>query len=156
MKLLFITQKLKQQDAFGILWVRAFIAQGYEVEVICLEGDGSSFEFPVHTLGKERGWSRAKSIIEFWRLILTLKYDRVFVHMAPVWYALGWWAWLPKRIPCYLWYTHYKMQLGVWLFGLFGKRYGKKLTELPKDYVNWLLTKCTNLKPDLRAALLAL
>ncbi len=123
MKLLFITQKLKQQDAFGILWVRAFIAQGYEVEVICLEGDGSSFEFPVHTLGKERGWSRAKSILEFWRLVLTLKYDRVFVHMAPVWYALGWWAWLPKRIPCYLWYTHYKMQLGVWLFGLFGKRF---------------------------------
>lgn len=38
----------------------------------------------------------------------------------------------------------------------FGKHYGKKLTELPKDYVNWLLTKCTNLKPDLRAALLAL
>lgn len=123
MKLLFITQKLKQQDAFGILWVRAFIAQGYEVEVMCLEGDGSTFEFPVHTLGKERGFSRWQSVMEFWRLIFTLQYDRVFVHMAPVWYALGWWAWLAKRIPCYLWYTHYKMQLGVRLFGWFGKRF---------------------------------
>ena len=123
MKLLFITQKLKQQDAFGILWVREFHAQGYDVEVICLEGDGQKLEFPVHTLGKEHGAPRWKSVLEFERLILTLKYDRVFVHMAPVWYSLGWWAWLLKGIPCYLWYTHYKMQLGVRLFGWFGKRF---------------------------------
>jgi glycosyltransferase involved in cell wall biosynthesis len=56
-------------------------------------------------------------------MIVTEKYDRVFVHMAPVWYALGFWWWMIRRVPTYLWYTHYKMQAGVWLFKLFGKRF---------------------------------
>jgi DNA polymerase III epsilon subunit-like protein len=38
----------------------------------------------------------------------------------------------------------------------FGKYYGKLLTELPKDYVTWLLTKANNVSDDLRASLLAL
>ncbi len=38
----------------------------------------------------------------------------------------------------------------------FGKHRGKLLTELPKDYVTWLLTKADNIDSDLRASLLAL
>jgi DNA polymerase III epsilon subunit-like protein len=38
----------------------------------------------------------------------------------------------------------------------FGKHRGKALSELPKDYVNWLLTKADNIDSDLRASLLAL
>lgn len=38
----------------------------------------------------------------------------------------------------------------------FGKHQGLLLSDIPKSYVDWLLNKCTNLKPDLRAALLAL
>ncbi len=123
MRLLFITQKLHGQDAFGVLWIRAFIKQGYDVRVICLEGSDQTFEFPVHSLGKENGATKFQSVLRFEKLIMTLKYDRVFVHMAPVWYALGGWWWLITGKPVYLWYTHYKMQLGVWLFGLFGKRF---------------------------------
>jgi glycosyltransferase involved in cell wall biosynthesis len=123
MRILFITQKLKQQDAFGVLWVREFIRQGFDVTVICLEGSGETFEFPVHTLGKENGASRFRSILRFEKLITTLSYDRVFIHMAPVWYTLGCWWWLLRGIPVYLWYTHYKMQLGVRLFGWFGTRF---------------------------------
>ncbi len=123
MRILFITQKLKQQDAFGILWVREFIRQGFDVSVICLEGSSETFEFPVHSLGKEMGDSRLVSIYRFWKVITTKKYDRVFIHMAPVWYALGFWWWLVRGIPTYLWYTHYTMQLGVRLFSFFGKRF---------------------------------
>ena len=123
MRLLFVTQKLHGQDAFGVLWVRAFIRQGYDVTVVCLEGSGTSYEFTVHTLGKEKGVSRLGSILAFERLITTLHYDRVFIHMAPVWYALGGWWWLIAGKPAYLWYTHYQMQLGVRLFGWFGKRF---------------------------------
>jgi glycosyltransferase involved in cell wall biosynthesis len=123
MRILFITQKLHTQDAFGVLWIREFIRQGFEVTVVCLEGSDQSFEFPVRSLGKEKGASRFHSILTFESLIMKEKYDRVFVHMAPVWYALGWWYWLLKRIPTYLWYTHYKMQLGVKLFGWFGTRF---------------------------------
>jgi DNA polymerase III epsilon subunit-like protein len=38
----------------------------------------------------------------------------------------------------------------------FGKHKGKNLSDLPDDYVTWLLNKCDNLNPDLRASLLAL
>lgn len=123
MRLLFITQKLHGQDAFGVLWVRALQRQGYEVEVICLEAGKEQFSFPVHSLGKERGASRLRSFLAFERLIISRNYDRVFVHMSPVWYALGCWWWLIKGTPTYLWYTHYKMQIGVRLFGWFGKRF---------------------------------
>lgn len=123
MRILFITQKLKEQDAFGVLWVREFLRQGFKVTVICLEGSGESFEFLVHSLGKESGASKLQSILRFEKLITTLSYDRVFVHMAPVWYTLGFWLWAAKRVPTYLWYTHYRMQLGVRLFGWFGTRF---------------------------------
>lgn len=132
MRLLFITQKLKDQDAFGALWIREFIRQGFEVSVICLEGDekrqegqegGEGFEFPVYTLGKEHGATRVQSVLKFEKLITTLSYDRVFIHMAPVWYVLGCWWWLLRSKPTYLWYTHYTMQLGVRLFGWFGTRF---------------------------------
>lgn len=137
MRLLFITQKLVAQDAFGVLWVREFIRQGFEVTVVCLEGEvgvvgeegkvggkeGKGYEFPVFSLGKEHGASRLQSVLRFETLITTMQYDRVFIHMAPVWYALGFWWWLMRGVPTYLWYTHYTMQLGVRLFGLFGKRF---------------------------------
>lgn len=38
----------------------------------------------------------------------------------------------------------------------FGKHKGVSLVDLPKDYINWLLTKCVRLDADLRASLLAL
>ncbi len=123
MRLLFITQKLHGQDAFGVFWIREFRRQGFEVTVLCLEGSDTSFEFPVHTLEKEQGASRLRSIFLFEQKICSLHYDRAFIHMAPVWYALGCWYWLLRRIPCYLWYTHYQMQLGVRLFGWFGQQF---------------------------------
>lgn len=123
MRLLFITQKLHGQDAFGVLWIREFIRQGFEVSVICLEGSEEKFEFPVYSLGKESGSSRRQSILHFEQLLTSLPYDRVFIHMAPVWYVLGFWWWSIRRVPTYLWYTHYKMQLGVKLFGWFGTRF---------------------------------
>lgn len=133
MKLLFITQKLKQQDAFGVLWVREFLRQGFEVTVVCLEGgekgqkrqegQEGTWEFPVFSLGKENGFSRLRSVLRFEKIIMTQRYDCVFIHMAPVWYTLGFWYWLLRRVPAYLWYTHYKMQLGVRLFGFFGTRF---------------------------------
>ena len=128
MTLLFITQKLRGQDAFVVLWIREFIRRGYEVKVVCLEEPLEKYEFDVHGLGKKVGskfgfGSKALAVFRFWNLIMTLRYDRVFIHMSPVWYVLGWKWWLLRCIPVYMWYTHYQMQLGVKLFGIFGKRF---------------------------------
>jgi glycosyltransferase involved in cell wall biosynthesis len=123
MRLLFITQKVHGQDAFVRLWVGEFVRLGYAVTVLCLEAPPDIPPFPLVSMGKEKGISRMMQVIHFWKYIMRLKYDRVLIHMSPVWYALGFWWWLLRRIPCYLWYTHYEWQVGVWLFGIFGKRF---------------------------------
>ncbi len=131
LKLLFITQKLHGQDAFGILWINAFRDAGYEVEVICLEWRPEEAKaalgiattpFRVHSLGKEKGAGKLSQILAFIRLSFLLPYDRVFVHMAPVWGLLGAPAFILRRKPTYLWYTHYTMQAGLRLIGWYGKR----------------------------------
>ncbi|MDB4978601.1 MAG: hypothetical protein JWM56_787 [Candidatus Peribacteria bacterium] len=132
MKLLFITQKLHGQDAFGALWIREFERRGYAVEVICLEarpeliqatlGTDAPFAAAIHSLGKENGTGKVRQILLFLRLILMLRYDRVFIHMAPVWGLFGAPVWVLRRVPVYLWYTHYTMQAGLWLLGLYARR----------------------------------
>lgn len=133
MTLLFITQKLHGQDAFGVLWIRAFMERGYTVKVIVLEkrledakrvlGDTGLINFDVYSMGKEEGVGKVGQILRFWKLIRTLEYDRVFIHMSPVWGLFGAWYWmLFRRVPVYLWYTHYKMQAGLWLLGHYAKR----------------------------------
>lgn len=132
MKLLFITQKLHGQDAFTVLWAEAFLAQGYEVHVLCLElrreqiavvlGREPHPGLQFHSLGKERGYSKWRCIFEFLRSLTTLSYNRVFIHMTPVWGGIGAPVFLYKRVPVYLWYTHYKMQWGLWVLGLYAKR----------------------------------
>jgi glycosyltransferase involved in cell wall biosynthesis len=120
-RLLFITQRLDENDrdlAFAIQWVDAFRAAGYEVQVICLKKGTFDDHFPVFSLGKEKGWPKWRWIIEFYRLIFTLRYDRVFVHMNSEWSALGGWYWWLTRRPFYLWYTHYTMTWHLRVTGL--------------------------------------
>lgn len=124
-KLLFITQKIHQRDddlAFVILWIKEFIKQGADVQVICLEKGIFDESFPVYSLGKERGAGKIARILKFLKLIFSLKYDRVFVHMNAEYFTLGGWYWFIKGIPAYLWYTHYAMHIHLWLAGIFSRR----------------------------------
>lgn len=125
MKLLFITQKIDEKDddlAFTILWIKEFINQGVEVEVICLEKGSFDNSFPVYSLGKEKGNGKIKRICIFLKLILSLDYERIFVHMNPEYVTLGGWWWFLRGIPIYLWYTHYAMHFHLWLSGILCKR----------------------------------
>lgn len=125
LRLLFITPKIHEDDddfAFTSLWARAFAKAGFDVIVICLEKGKSTLSFPVHSLGGERGWSRLRSFIEFQRLIVSIPHDRVFVHMNPRWLAAGAWYWGLRRIPTYLWYTHYTRPLSLKIGEMIAKR----------------------------------
>ena len=109
MKLLYITHKINEDDdvfAFTSLWVQEFIRQGFDTTVICFEKGTHTGNFSVHSCGKEQGKAKVQSVAEFWKLITTLKYDRVFVHMNPKFLMAGAWYWQLKGIPVYLWYTH--------------------------------------------------
>ncbi|MDP3900198.1 MAG: glycosyltransferase family 4 protein [bacterium] len=119
-KLLFITQKIHQADddlAFVILWIKEFIKQGVDVQVVCLERGEFDDSFPVYSLGKEKGAGKLGRMLRFWQLIFRLKYNRVYVHMNPEYFTLGGWYWFLKKIPMYLWYTHYTMHFHLWLAG---------------------------------------
>lgn len=125
MQLLFITQKINEKDddlAFVTLWIKEFINQGASVNVICLEKGDFDNSFPVYSLGKEKGFGKIKRIFIFLKLIFSLKYDRVFVHMNPEYVTLGGWYWFLARKPVYLWYTHYTMHVHLWLSGILCKR----------------------------------
>lgn len=124
-RLLFVTQKIHQNDddlAFAILWVKEFMRQGVDVQVICLEKRDFDGSFPVFSLGKETGAGKITRALRFLKLIMTLKYDRVFVHMNCEYFTLGGWYWWLRRIPTYLWYTHYTMHIHLFLSGLICRR----------------------------------
>lgn len=125
MRLLFITQKIHTKDddlAFVTLWIKEFIKQGDDVNVICLEKGDFNDSFSVHSLGKEEGKNKFVQVFTFLKLIFSLDYDRVFVHMNPEYFTLGGWYWWVKKIPSYLWYTHYTMHVHLFLAGLYAKR----------------------------------
>lgn len=114
MKLLFVTHKVHEHDdeySFTILWAHEFARQGFEVIVVCLEKGEYTGDLTVLSLGKEEGLSHVASLMRFWKIILTTPYDRVFIHMNPKWTVAGALYWWMKRIPVYLWYTHYTMHL---------------------------------------------
>lgn len=110
MRLLFITPKIDERHddlAFASLWAQAFIEAGYEVVVICGEKGETRLTCPIYDLGHIPGESRVRSLLRFQKLICTLSYDRVFVHLGQRWLGAGAWWWKLKGIPAYLWYTHY-------------------------------------------------
>jgi len=122
MKLLYITHKINEDDdvfAFTSLWVQEFIKQGFDTTVICFEKGTHTGDFTVYSCGKEQGKHKVQSVTEFWRLITTLEYDRVFAHMNPKFLMAGAWYWQLKGIPVYLWYTHPAMnaplRMSPWL-----------------------------------------
>lgn len=136
-KLLFITQKIHQNDddlAFVILWIKEFIRQGADVKVICLQKGDFDESFPVFSLGKEKGLGKIKRIMNFYKYIFSLDYNRVFVHMNPEYVTLGGWYWFLKGIPIYLWYTHYTMHIHLWLTGLLSKRMFAATTQSLPQY----------------------
>ena len=115
MKLLIITQKIDKNDAilgFFHNWVLKLSKKFEKIKVICLEK--GLCELPsnveVFSLGKEKGASKLKYLLNFYRYIFWLRadYDAVFVHMNQEYVILGckFWKILGKKI--FLWRNHPK------------------------------------------------
>ncbi len=113
MKLLIITQKLnKKDDVLGFFhaWVAMFSKYFKEVIVICLEK--GEYDLPknvrVLSLGKEDGRSRLSYVFRFYKYIWQERkdYDKVFVHMNPIYIVLGGPIWKIWGKQILLWYTH--------------------------------------------------
>jgi len=130
MKILIITQKFNNQDpilGFFTRWVDEFAKEYDEVKVIAKEIGGHHLlpsNVHVFGLGKSEGVGRFGQLINFWRILSTEKYDRVFVHMNPEYVILAGWWWKLKNLPVALWYTHkatpWQLKLAIpwvkWIF----------------------------------------
>lgn len=113
MKLLIVTQKVNQDDpilGFFHRWIIEFAKNFYQVTVLALEVGAKSLPQNVRviSLGKNEGLRGLALTKRFLGLILVERknYDVVFVHMNPIYAAIGGLVWklLGKKI--FLWYTH--------------------------------------------------
>ncbi len=116
--LLIVTQKVDRNDpilGFFHRWIEEFSKNFRSVIVICLEQGESNLpaNVSVFSLGKEKGSSRVKYLLNFYSYIWARRaeYDTVLVHMNPIYILLGGLIWkiLHKRIG--LWYVHKKVDL---------------------------------------------
>lgn len=113
MKLLIITQAVDKKDTtlgFFHRWLEEFSKRFDTVELICLyEGEHHlPSQVTVHSLGKEKGYSRIQYIKHFFTYIWRLRgqYDTVFVHMNQEYIVLGglFWRLFGKKI--FFWRNH--------------------------------------------------
>ncbi|MCB9805878.1 glycosyltransferase [Candidatus Nomurabacteria bacterium] len=111
MKLLIFTQKVNRSDpilGFFHNWIEKIASSVEQVNVICLEK--GEYDLPsnvqVFSLGKEDGKSKLKYIWRFYKYILSLDYDSVFVHMNQEYVLLGSLFWKLKNKKISMWYNH--------------------------------------------------
>lgn len=129
MRLLIITQKVDSNDpilGFFHRWIEEFAKHCEQITVICLyEG---THNLPgnvcVFSLGKERGVSRLRYVLNFYHLVWRERknYDAVFVHMNPIYVILGGLLWRVWKKKIGLWYTHKNVDLKL--------RIAEKLTDI--------------------------
>ncbi len=125
-KILVITQAVDQNDTvlgFFVGWLREFAARAESVEVICQRtatpatSDVSSTlpkNITVYSLGKEKGMSKLRQAMRFYRLTIAHRssYDSVFVHMNQEYILLGGLLWKIFGKEIMLWRNHPR---GNWL-----------------------------------------
>ncbi len=113
MKVLIITERVdKDHELFGFFHSRLmdFVKECEKVTIICLEERGHNLpkDIVIHSLGKEIRRSRMRYLWNFFRYIWSERknYDRVFVHLTPLYVVLGGplWRLLGKDVT--LWYNH--------------------------------------------------
>jgi glycosyltransferase involved in cell wall biosynthesis len=95
---------------FTTQWINRLAAHYERIDVVTMRA-GRQAVAPnvcVWSVGKEQGYSEARRLVEFYRILSRLlqkrRYKACFAHMMPLFAVLG--APLLRNIPITLWYTH--------------------------------------------------
>lgn len=125
-RLLVVTQKVDKDDpvlGFFHAWLLEFAKQVEHITVIGLSVGTHALPKNVRvvSLGKERGKGRIARTVTFVRFIVALRneYDSVFVHMNPIYIAIGGLIWRGMGKKIALWYTHRNVDLKLRLAVMF-------------------------------------
>ena len=97
---------------FTTSWIGAFARLCEHVDVITMRV--GRLDVPsnvsVHSIGKERGYSEPRRVIEFYRALARVlsarRVDMCFAHMAPLFAVMASPVLAPLRIPIVTWYAH--------------------------------------------------
>ena len=115
MRLLLFNLMTDESDpvlGFAPDWIRALAARCEYVDVITMYR--GTCQLPsnvrVYSAGRERGWSKARRLLNFYRhlllLLATRRYEACFAHMMPLFAGLAGPLLTARGIPTTLWYTH--------------------------------------------------
>ncbi len=115
MRLLLFNLSTNEADpvlGFACNWVRQLAAQCEAVDVLTMFR--GTYDLPPNTrvfsAGRERGWSKAARLANFYRLLSQLlasrRYDACFAHMMPLFAGLAGPLLTARGVRTALWYTH--------------------------------------------------
>jgi glycosyltransferase involved in cell wall biosynthesis len=122
---------------FTTQWIRELAARVEHIHVITMQAGEISVpdNVTVHSVGKERGYSEPRRVLEFYRHLFRIlraqRIDGCFSHMMPVFSALGGPILRACRIPLVTWYAHPNLTFWVRLAHFFSNR---MVTSLPHAY----------------------
>lgn len=120
MKLLILTQKVDiNDDVLGFThdWIVEFSKNCEKINVIALSV--GKYDLPenvkVFSLGKEKGKSKIKYLVNFYKYIWLERknYDSVFVHMNQVYAILGGLFWRSEGKKIGFWYAHKSISISL-------------------------------------------
>ena len=119
-----VTDDADPDLGFAANWIRHLALRCERVDVLTMyQGEADLPQnVTVFSVGRERGWSKARRVIQFYRRLARLlsarPYDACFAHMMPLFAGLGGPLLKARGIPITLWYTHRQVSLQLRL-GLF-------------------------------------
>lgn len=97
---------------FATRWINALAQHYRHVDVLTMHRGRLAVaeNVRVFSAGRERGYSKMRRTVEFYRLLLGLlrqnRYDACFAHMMPLFAALGGPFLQMRGVPITTWYTH--------------------------------------------------
>ncbi len=100
---------------FTTEWINRLAAHYDCIDVITMRAGRLAVapNVTVYSVGKERGYSEPRRLVEFYRTLWRLRHERTyaacFAHMMPLFALLG--APLLRDVPITLWYTHRQAHL---------------------------------------------
>jgi len=97
---------------FGSVWIRELARHCETIDVITMYRGVADLpsNVCVYSAGREHGWSKARRLATFYRVLTRLlssrSYDVCFAHMMPLFAALAGPLLKARGIPLVLWYAH--------------------------------------------------